>query len=100
MKGAAITRKPAKLRSGGLGATRCGTLLVLLKLGGKRRRDLKCDGAIAFVFQPLVNWHTLEFDRPTWPGILWRDGAIITASENYRRMIYGVRQLHERSIKG
>jgi integrase len=43
----------------------------ILKLDGKRRRDLKCDGANAFVFQPLVNWRTLEFDRPLSARVVW-----------------------------
>jgi integrase/recombinase XerD len=32
-------------------------------LDEKRRRNLKCGGENSFIFQPLVNWRTLEFDR-------------------------------------
>lgn len=42
-----------------------------LKLDEKRRRNLKCGGENAFIFQPLVNWRTLEFDRPLSTRMVW-----------------------------
>ncbi len=35
-----------------------------LKLDEKRRRNLKSDKENAYLFQPLVNWRTLEFNKP------------------------------------
>jgi integrase/recombinase XerD len=35
-----------------------------LKLDAARRRNLHSDGDDAFVFQPIVNYRTLEFDKP------------------------------------
>jgi integrase len=35
-----------------------------LKLDTKRRRNAKSDGEEAFIFQPLVNYRTLEFAKP------------------------------------
>lgn len=35
-----------------------------LKLDGPRRRTLHSDGDDAFLFQPLINYRTLEFDKP------------------------------------
>jgi integrase/recombinase XerD len=35
-----------------------------LKLDASRRRTLHCDGPDAFLFQPLINYRTLEFDKP------------------------------------
>lgn len=35
-----------------------------LKLDASRRRTLHCDGPEAFLFQPLINYRTLEFDKP------------------------------------
>ena len=33
-----------------------------LKLDARRRRNLHSDGENAYLFQPLVNWRTLEFE--------------------------------------
>jgi site-specific recombinase XerD len=41
-----------------------------LKLDAKRRRNLHSDGENAFLFQPLVNWRTLEFDRSLSPRMV------------------------------
>jgi site-specific recombinase XerD len=38
-----------------------------LKLDGARRRTLHSDGEEAFLFQPLINYRTLEFDEPLGP---------------------------------
>ncbi len=35
-----------------------------LKLDAGRRRNLHSDGDDAFIFQPIVNYRTLEFDKP------------------------------------
>jgi integrase/recombinase XerD len=35
-----------------------------LRLDASRRRTLHCDGPEAFLFQPLINYRTLEFDKP------------------------------------
>jgi integrase/recombinase XerD len=35
-----------------------------LKLDASRRRTLHCDGPEAFLFQPIINYRTLEFDKP------------------------------------
>ncbi|HKX29297.1 MAG TPA: tyrosine-type recombinase/integrase [Blastocatellia bacterium] len=42
-----------------------------LKLDGNRRRNLRCDGENAYLFQPLVNWRTLEFDRALSTRMAW-----------------------------
>jgi integrase/recombinase XerD len=41
-----------------------------LKLDAKRRRNLHSDGENAYLFQPLVNWRTLEFDRSLSPRMV------------------------------
>jgi len=35
-----------------------------LKLAGAQRRDLHSDGDESFLFQPLVNYRTLQFAKP------------------------------------
>ncbi|HKX30795.1 MAG TPA: tyrosine-type recombinase/integrase [Blastocatellia bacterium] len=35
-----------------------------LQLDAVRRQNLHCDGDDAFIFQPIVNYRTLEFDKP------------------------------------
>lgn len=42
-----------------------------LKLDEKRRLHLHSDGADAFIFQPLVNYRTLEFAKPLSTRIVW-----------------------------
>ena len=42
-----------------------------LKLDEKRRRHLHSDGADAFIFQPLVNYRTLEFNKPLSTRMVW-----------------------------
>ncbi|HEX8096851.1 MAG TPA: hypothetical protein VF507_02390, partial [Pyrinomonadaceae bacterium] len=34
-----------------------------LKLDAKRRKNLKSDGAEAYLFQPHTNYRTLQFDK-------------------------------------
>lgn len=41
-----------------------------LKLDAKRRRNLHSDGENAHLFQPTVNWWTLEFDRSLSPRMV------------------------------
>lgn len=41
-----------------------------LKLDAKRRRNLHSDGENAHLFQPTVNWRTLEFDRSLSPRMV------------------------------
>ena len=41
-----------------------------LKLNAKRRRNLHSDGENAHLFQPTVNWRTLEFDRSLSPRMV------------------------------
>jgi integrase/recombinase XerD len=43
-----------------------------LKLDRDRRRNLHSDGPNAFIFQPLVNYRTLEFDKPISPTQAWK----------------------------
>jgi integrase/recombinase XerD len=42
-----------------------------LKLDRKRREALHSDGAEAYLFQPLVNYRTLEFSRPLSTRMAW-----------------------------
>ena len=41
-----------------------------LKLDGPRRRTLHSDGEDAFLFQPSINYRTLEFDKPLSPRMV------------------------------
>ena len=41
-----------------------------LKLDGPRRRTLHSDGEDAFIFQPSINYRTLEFDKPLSPRMV------------------------------
>jgi hypothetical protein len=41
-----------------------------LKLDEKRR-DLKCSGENALIFQPLINWRSVEFDRLLSSRMVW-----------------------------
>lgn len=41
-----------------------------LKLDGPRRRTLHSDGDDAFLFQPSINYRTLEFDKPLSPRMV------------------------------
>jgi hypothetical protein len=41
-----------------------------LKLDEKRRRNLHSDGENAYLFQPLVNYRTLEFDKALSPRMM------------------------------
>jgi len=43
-----------------------------LKLDRDRRRNLHSDGPQAFIFQPVVNYRTLEFDKPLSPTQAWK----------------------------
>jgi integrase/recombinase XerD len=43
-----------------------------LKLDRDRRRNLHSDGPQAFIFQPTVNYRTLEFDKPLSPTQGWK----------------------------
>jgi site-specific recombinase XerD len=43
-----------------------------LKLDRDRRRNLHSDGPQAFIFQPIVNYRTLEFDKPLSPTQAWK----------------------------
>src|SRR5689334_12826070 len=42
-----------------------------LKLDEQRRQRLHSDGAEACLFQPLVNYRTLEFDKPFSTRMVW-----------------------------
>ncbi|MBA3765468.1 MAG: tyrosine-type recombinase/integrase [Acidobacteria bacterium] len=41
-----------------------------LKLDGPRRRTLRSDGDQAYIFQPLINYRTLVFDKPLSPRMI------------------------------
>ncbi len=41
-----------------------------LKLDAVRRRTLHCGGDEAYLFQPLVNYRTLQFDKPLSPRMI------------------------------
>jgi site-specific recombinase XerD len=43
-----------------------------LKLDGDRRRNLHSDGAQSFIFQPTVNYRTLEFNKSLSPTQAWK----------------------------
>jgi integrase/recombinase XerD len=43
-----------------------------LKLDRDRRRNLHSDGPQAFIFQPTVNFRTLEFNKPLSPTQAWK----------------------------
>lgn len=42
-----------------------------LRLDRDRRRIQKCDGAEAFIFQPLINYRTLEFNKAVSKQMAW-----------------------------
>lgn len=42
-----------------------------VKLDGERRKTMHSDGAEAFLFQPVVNYRTLEFDKGLSPRTAW-----------------------------
>lgn len=41
-----------------------------LKLDAARRRTLHCDGDDAYLFQPIINYRTLVFDKPLSPRMI------------------------------
>lgn len=41
-----------------------------LKLDAQRRRTLHCDGDDAYLFQPIINYRTLVFDKPLSPRMI------------------------------
>jgi integrase/recombinase XerD len=43
-----------------------------LKLDRDRRRNLRSDSLQSFIFQPSVNYRTLEFDKPLSPTQAWK----------------------------
>jgi integrase/recombinase XerD len=43
-----------------------------LKLDRNRRRNLHSDGSQAYIFQPVVNYRTLEFDKPLSTTQAWK----------------------------
>lgn len=43
-----------------------------LKLDRSRRRNLHCSGPEAFIFQPTVNYRTLEFNKSLSPTQAWK----------------------------
>lgn len=47
------------------------TIGNFLRLDRDRRRIQKCDGAEAFIFQPLTNYRTLNFDKPLSKQMAW-----------------------------
>jgi integrase/recombinase XerD len=51
-----------------------------LKLDEKRRRNLHSDGPDAFIFQPITNYRTLEFDKPLSTRMI---GNIVARWGNY-----------------
>lgn len=42
-----------------------------VKLDEQRRQHLHSGGADAYLFQPLVNYRTLEFDKPLSTRMVW-----------------------------
>jgi hypothetical protein len=42
-----------------------------VRLDRMRREALHSDGAEAYLFQPVVNYRTLEFVRPRSTGMVW-----------------------------
>lgn len=54
-----------------------------MKLDEKRRRNLHSDGENAYLFQPLVNYRTLEFDKALSPRMMRN---IVARWGNWRRL--------------